>query len=957
MIRLVLLQAMIFLVLARTAYAENTCPHWFPMPHDNGLTVVIPIYNPAITKDDLDCDGIIDVIDTDIDGDGVDNTHDAFPRNASESIDTDGDGIGNNADADDDNDGYYDTIEIEAGSNLLNISDTPENHPVNIEFEDWIRTNPGAGGTINMIGATASGVLVTASDLSGIYVSLDKNGTKWDALGEKNGLMITTHMSALGFHPTNGDVFYVGTGRGVYKTTNLGQNFDFISNNMTYDNSLYDNSTNSDASDDDTDTYVESIVVAKSQPNILYTTYHKWDDSSPSSIAKSTDAGATWTDISFPNHLRLNNLRIVKLVVHPTNANLVYAIAGKPRWGCSAAKAYRTEDGGETWVEILHPYDVLDLDVDYSNQNILYMSTFKAESCTDHDHPGDALFDTNGYAIHGNLYKSTDKGNSFGSPMLENQTGIISVGTGKVHPASKVRLINILTLSSAYWMGDNVTGTWESNHYGLVNTWTHIGTVSDWTNDIGYSNNPYTAYANAFNGWNKTLTKDLFNSDRLYGAGGWTLATFDGGKNFHTLSTKKKENDTWLSTGLENINGFALDVNDYDENVIYMGGYDIGFWVSKNRGLSWKWQNPFKDDLISQNRYTWGATENLGEPDKLKVIGGSNVMTLISDPIRSNVVWSSFARSQDFAEAEVNVTHPERSDRSGLFRSTDYGETWTLSRIYKKNGDLLTPYRHTIIYGLSIDKDSPVGTRVMYVTIDGDVAKSTDNGSTWHIIHEDGGLKFTAISGNVLYAGGKSGLWRFQNNQWKPMGGSLENEMKGIGSPMIADISPQSNITHYDNNWNEIIDKYAWNGVHDIQIDPKHPNIVYVVVYRGKGEKDANGKVITPNDAKGLYKTTDGGKEWKRISLGNFENKYLRAMTISPHNSNILFVTSSENINSGGEGGTSNGIIYSTDAGVSWQELNGGMAWKFATMIEVDKLNERVWAWSPGTGVQYAEIK
>jgi len=933
-------------------HAKNICPKWYPMPSNDGLVVVLPIYDATITKADLDCDGIVDVYDSDIDGDGVINAHDDFPRDASESIDTDGDGIGNNADTDDDNDGYYDHVEIVAGSNPLDATDTPENHDVNIHFSNWVRTNPGAGGAINMIGATASGVLVTASDLSGIYISLDKNGTHWDVLGEKNGLMLTTHMSALGFHPTDGNTFYVGTGNGVYMTNNLGQHFDFISSNIPENN----NNNN---------TYVQSIVAAEltSDPSktVVYVTYHNWDLNSSSKIAKTINNGQTWTDISFPDNLRPKKLRIVKLLVHPQNSNLIYAITGKPRWGCSAPKAYRSEDGGATWHDISNGHDILDLDIDYSNQNILYISTFKAVSCEYVYHDGDAdeyqrgeaLFDSNGYAIDGKLYKSTNKGDNFGVPIISNQTGTISVGTGHVNNSNNIKLVNLLTFSSAYWMehdNANTTGTWESNDYGL--TWSHVASVTDWEH-IGYSDSPYNAYTPSYNGYNKTLTKDLFNSDRLYFAGGWPLATFDGGKIFKSISTKQidENKDTWKSTGIENINGYVLDVNDNNENVIYMGGYDIGFWVSKDRGLSWKWQNPFKNNLSMQDMYTWGATNHEPkpwEPSSLKTIGGTNVMTLLSDPQHANVVWSSFARAQSFADEDKN--------RSGLFRSTNYGDTWTLSTIYKKDGTLLNVNYHAVIYGLSVDKSSPVGMRTLYVTIDGDVAKSTDDGRTWHIIHKDGGLKFTDVGTNVLYAGGKNGLWRYKNNIWTQMGGQYKNEMMGIGSPMFKDITPQSNAVHYDKNWNEIIDKYAWNGVHDIQIDPKNSNIVYVVVYRGEGEKDDNGIPITPNDAKGLYKTTNGGNTWSRVNLGSYENKYLRAMTISPHNSNILFLSSSENINSGGAGGTSHGVIYSKDAGITWQEANGGMAWKYAAMIEVDKLNERVWAWSPGTGVQYMEI-
>lgn len=60
---------------------------------------------------DSDGDGMSNHIDPDDDNDGVEDSEDAFPLNAAESVDTDGDGIGNNADADDDNDGLSDADE------------------------------------------------------------------------------------------------------------------------------------------------------------------------------------------------------------------------------------------------------------------------------------------------------------------------------------------------------------------------------------------------------------------------------------------------------------------------------------------------------------------------------------------------------------------------------------------------------------------------------------------------------------------------------------------------------------------------------------------------------------------------------------------------------------------------------------------------------------------------------
>lgn len=57
---------------------------------------------PAVANTDqadLDADNVGDACDSDIDGDGVGNGSDAFPRDPAESADSDGDGVGNNADA------------------------------------------------------------------------------------------------------------------------------------------------------------------------------------------------------------------------------------------------------------------------------------------------------------------------------------------------------------------------------------------------------------------------------------------------------------------------------------------------------------------------------------------------------------------------------------------------------------------------------------------------------------------------------------------------------------------------------------------------------------------------------------------------------------------------------------------------------------------------------------------
>ncbi|MEY2907645.1 MAG: hypothetical protein RLZZ602_168 [Pseudomonadota bacterium] len=83
---------------------------------------------------DSDGDGVGDNSDafpnnpletTDTDGDGVGDNADMFPNDPSETVDSDEDGIGNNADPDDDNDGFSDLAELEAGTNPLDPTSFP----------------------------------------------------------------------------------------------------------------------------------------------------------------------------------------------------------------------------------------------------------------------------------------------------------------------------------------------------------------------------------------------------------------------------------------------------------------------------------------------------------------------------------------------------------------------------------------------------------------------------------------------------------------------------------------------------------------------------------------------------------------------------------------------------------------------------------------------------------------
>jgi len=101
----------------------------------------------AAEQKDTDGDGTGDNSDTDIDGDGVNNDDDSFPRNPFETIDTDRDGVGNNTDEDDDGDGVDDAQETQNGSDPLkrdtdgdgvldNVDQAPTDPAVQFDSDD-----------------------------------------------------------------------------------------------------------------------------------------------------------------------------------------------------------------------------------------------------------------------------------------------------------------------------------------------------------------------------------------------------------------------------------------------------------------------------------------------------------------------------------------------------------------------------------------------------------------------------------------------------------------------------------------------------------------------------------------------------------------------------------------------------------------------------------------------------
>jgi photosystem II stability/assembly factor-like uncharacterized protein len=100
-----------------------------------------------------------------------------------------------------------------------------------------------------------------------------------------------------------------------------------------------------------------------------------------------------------------------------------------------------------------------------------------------------------------------------------------------------------------------------------------------------------------------------------------------------------------------------------------------------------------------------------------------------------------------------------------------------------------------------------------------------------------------------------------------------------------------------------------------IVIDPQNPNVVWVA---------AMGHLFGPNAERGIFKTTDGGKTWKKVLFVNNDTG-CSDLTMEPGNPQVLYAgmwhvrRTPYSMESGGEG---SGLYKSTDGGETWKNLS-----------------------------------
>ncbi|WP_157558281.1 PKD domain-containing protein [Microscilla marina] len=208
----------------------------------------------------------------------------------------------------------------------------------------------------------------------------------WEEMGPKKWNDVTGHWAPgigrftdIYVYKANPNIIYVGTpAGGLWKTTNGGANWTAMTDHLPV-------------------LGVGGVVTDPANPNIVYISTGDSEravDTYSIGVLKSTDGGVTWNTTGLSWNAE-DAKRISKLIMHPTNANILLA-------GTSEG-LYKTVDGGSTW-SVVQAGDIRDIEFHPTNPNIVYATTT-------------------------NFFKSTDGGNTFvqGSVTAASSRAIIEV--------------------------------------------------------------------------------------------------------------------------------------------------------------------------------------------------------------------------------------------------------------------------------------------------------------------------------------------------------------------------------------------------------------------------------------------------------------------------------------------------------------------------------------------------
>lgn len=317
------------------------------------------------------------------------------------------------------------------------------------------------------------------------------------------------------------------------------------------------------------------LAIAPSDSHIVFASYHHEASGGLFGLYKSTNGGATWTQVvSAPNYLGTQGWYDHTIVVHPTNSNVVLA-GGVFPYDASTRGVVRTTNGGSTWTNVMLGANGEQLHPDV--HHLTYDASGKLWAAND-----------------GGVWRSADNGTNWTN--CNTHLAITQFYFVGVHPDDDQRLLGgtqdngtLQFFGDVDWpewiAGDGGATLYEqSNPNYYYTTYTRLNPIYRWNELLppsyydGDATGPWVAAADR--------TSFIFNPIvEIPGVPGGLLCgtyrvwrTLDRGTSWTAISP-----DLTAGSGVI----YALAVAGSDANTIYAGTTDTYLQVTTDGGANW----------------------------------------------------------------------------------------------------------------------------------------------------------------------------------------------------------------------------------------------------------------------------------------------------------------------------------------------------------------------------------
>ncbi len=351
----------------------------------------------------------------------------------------------------------------------------------------------------------------------------------------------------------------------------------------------------------------------------------------------------------------------------------------------------------------------------------------------------------------------------------------------------------------------------------------------------------------------------------------------------------------WTELGPGNIGGRirAIVVDPHNANIVYLGSVSGGVWKTTDGGSSWF---PLDDHM-----------ENLA------------VCSLVMDPHNSNIIYAGTGEG---------FNNYDYIRGNGIFKSTDAGATW-----FQLSSTNI--YSFFYVNRLAIDST----TNSLYAATRSGLFKSTDGGNTFtNPASSAGGNCMDVIVNYTSPATIFAAFGLFSQSQiWRSTDGgitfSLNYQKSGMGRIVFAGSASNPSVAYasfmdlstygigfmaYTNNSGN-----SWNQISQIPGPSTDGNTTYV------GKQGWYNNTLAVDPAKpgtiwaggiDLWMSTNSGTDWYRITnayhqgdLKPFVHADMHTLVFAPSNRNIIY------------NGTDGGIYVTKDGGITWNAINNNL--------------------------------